>query len=143
MTCASTSEELGASLFRLYLGGRTYVPEAANVYADTATALHSLTPAVESLAAGLDHEVGETFTEMARTVHLALSRTAINLDLAGTALVQIADRFSRTDEAARDEFERLRRRQRNALTDPPSAFSRPPMPEDRQPDFPHGSMREA
>jgi uncharacterized protein YukE len=135
--------DLGASLFRLYLGGRTFLPEAANSYADLATALHALTPSIESLATELEHDVGGSFTEALRTVHLALTRTAINLDRAGTALVQIADRYSRTDEAAREEFDGLRRGMRDALEKGPAPFTRPPMPGDRQPDFPPGIVKEA
>lgn len=135
--------ELGANLFRLYLGGRTYLPEAAEVYAHTATALHSLTPAVESLAAHLEHDVGDAITEILRTVHLAVARTALNLDRAGTALTQVADRFSRTDQAARDEFDRLCRRNRDDLEKGPPPVTRPPMPGDRQPDLPHGLVRSA
>lgn len=141
MTAGGT--DLGANLFRLYLGGRTYIPEAANAYADMALALHALTPAVESLAADLEHDVGASLTGILETVHGALSRTAVNLDLAGTALVQIADRFSRTDETAREEFERRCRRNRRELEDRPPPFTPPPMPGERQPDFPHGLVREA
>jgi hypothetical protein len=141
MTAAGT--DLGANLFRLYLGGSTYIPEAADAYADAGLALHALTPAVESLAADLEHEVGTSLTAILETAHRALSRTAINLDLAGTALVQIADRFSRTDEAAREEFDRLCRRNRRDLDNRPPPFTRPPMPGDRQPDIPRGLVREA
>lgn len=136
--------DLGASLFRLHLGGRIFFPEAARSYADLATALHALTPSVESLATDLEHDVGGSFNEILRTVHLALSRTAINLDRAGTALVQIADRYSRTDEAAREEFDGLCRGMRSAaLEKTPAPFTRPPMPGDRQPDFPRGIVKES
>lgn len=141
MTDAGT--DLGANLFRLYLGGLTYVPEAANAYADSAVALHALTPAVESLATDLEHGVGATFTDIIRTAHLALTRTAINLDRAGTALVQIADRYVRTDEAAREEFDRLCKQNRDDLAERPPPFARPPMPGERQLDIPHGLMKGA
>jgi hypothetical protein len=141
MTGAGT--DLGANLFRLYLGGRTYIPEAATAYADTALALHALTPAVEQLAADLEHAVGASITGVLETVHGALSRTALNLDLAGTALVQIADRFSRTDEAAREEFEWLCMRNRRDLESGPPPFTRPPMPGEPQREFPRGLVREA
>jgi hypothetical protein len=141
MTAAGT--DLGANLFRLYLGGRTFIPEAANAYAEAALGLHALTPAVESLATDLEHEVGTSLTGIFETVHGALARTAINLDLAGTALVQVADRFSRTDEAAREEFDRLCRRNRRDLEDGPPPFTPPPKPGEPQPDFPHGLVREA
>jgi hypothetical protein len=137
------ARDLGASLFRLYLGGRTYLPEADDAYAHIATALHALTPAVDRLAGDLEHDVGGSFTEVLGTVHLALSRTAINLDRAGTALVEIAERYSRADEASRVEFDALCRDVRGAQDPGPRSFTRPPMPGAAQLEIPRGILRGA
>lgn len=140
---SSAATDLGANLHRLYLAGRTYVPDAANVYSDASIAVHSITPAVDALSDDLEHEVGQQISEILSTVHLALARTAINLDRAGTALVQIAERFSRTDLAARDEFDRLRR-SAPALAEANSPpFTRPPMPGNAQPDISRGLVKGA
>jgi uncharacterized protein YukE len=136
----SVGTDMGASLFRLYLGGRSYLPEAANVYADVASDLHSVMPAIEDLTRGPEHEVGDTIAEIVASVHGAVARTAINLDRAGTALVQVADRFSHTDERARQEFDRLRADPRLEPGRPPP-FTRPPMPGDRPPEIPHGVVK--
>lgn len=144
MTDQSTvATDMGANLYRLHVAGRTYLPAAANVYSDAATAVHAITPAVDALSGDLDHEVGEQIAEILSTVHLALARTAVNLDRAGTALVQIADRFSRTDQDARFEFDRLRVDNRDRVEQPPPPFTRPPHPGEAQPEAPHGLVKES
>jgi hypothetical protein len=140
---STVATDMGANLYRLHVAGRTYLPAAANVYSDAATAVHAITPAVDALSGDLDHEVGEQIAEILSTVHLALARTAVNLDRAGIALVQIADRFARTDEDARAAFDRLRADNLGELTSTPPPFVRPPVPGDPQPEIPLGLVKES
>lgn len=99
--------QFGADLFRLYRAGAQLLPHAAEVLAEATTVLDDCRAAMPSsgYAAG-SPSVFEMITAL-EVVQGAIARTSTNTDLAGQALIEIADRYVRTDAEAAARFNDL------------------------------------
>lgn len=97
-----SGEEFGGDIYRLYLSGRVFIPETANLYSTNTNAVQNLGATVEGFV-----DADPAFAKLNRmvfTMHRALHRTTTSLHTTALTLVDIVDDYVRTDEAARDEF---------------------------------------
>lgn len=136
-----SGEGFGADLYQLYRAGRSLLPDVAERFSDLTGQVHRL--------AGPTRHVFEydNYLEPAHSLllklrgdlHGALRASAMNIAEAGRALVDIADSYVATDEAAVESLTRLLekdqddyRRPTPPIRDLPmrNAPSPPPQPDD-------------
>lgn len=113
--------ELGADLYQLYYAGQLKIPTTAGQYAEAVTALHWASKTFADMAWDLPHPVGQRIKDQMYDLEEAMRISTNRLYAAGDALVDIADTYAKTDEAASTEFGRL-------LNDPTNSpmFDHPP-----------------
>lgn len=112
-----SGEGFGADLYELYKAGRLELPAVAATYAELTRKIHEQDGPMQALFEG------PTYTPEAShrlILHLrddlqeSLRMTSVNVEAAGRALVDIADSYVATDEAAAAEFRRLIGRERDS-----------------------------
>ncbi|UUZ60857.1 hypothetical protein [Nocardioides sp. B-3] len=97
-----SGDDFGADTYKLYLAGRVLIPTTANLYSENTNGIYDLGTTAAGLAS--KHPALMSLSAIPERMHHALYRTSQSLHQTAEALVEIADDYVRTDEAARDEF---------------------------------------
>lgn len=114
-----SGRDFGADLYDLFRAGRVYFPQTAIQFSGWTTSAHDFSQRVDFLNGSVGYEYTLSLVDQIRAdLHFALRETAVAMRDVGTALVQIATDYARTDEAASSEFNRL-------LTKHPGLFDTP------------------
>lgn len=105
-----SGQRFGVKLYYLYRAGRNEFPAAAATYARAVAAVHDawapMEAAFERPQRGPERAQRRVL-ELRDEVHDVLRQTCLRMQEVGAALVEIADRYAATDEAAAAEFARL------------------------------------
>jgi hypothetical protein len=134
-----SGRELGANLYALYRAGRNELPEVASVYLQLTNIIHPLRGSME---AQFDrprlgrHPAHERLLELRETTHSILRETCLRMVEVGRALVETADAYAATDQAAASEFSRLLSENGEDFDDLPISIPEPPGPDDPIPEPP-------
>lgn len=130
-----SGRELGANLYALYRAGRNELPRLALVYAQLTSRIHPVRGSLEVQfdRPGLGREpVHERLLELREEVHDVLRQNCVRMLEVGRALVETADAYAATDQAAAEEFENLldRNREDEGFDRPRLHVPDPPAPND-------------
>lgn len=101
-----TGGKFGVDLYVLYRAGRNELPQIARVYAYLTTVVHHTEAAMQALFqtnAGM-YPALQQILELRADVHEVLRRSCLRMDQVGGALVEIANLYAATDEAAAAAF---------------------------------------
>lgn len=122
-----SGKDFGADLYDLFRAGRVYFPETAILFSGWASSAHDFAQRVEFLDGSVGSEYALTLVDQIRgDLHFALRETAVAMRDVGTALVQIATDYAQTDQAAKDEFDRLVEKHPALFAGPPLEVPEPP-----------------
>lgn len=106
---AGEGAEFGADLHYLFMAGKVHMPRVARTYNDLAQRTFDFRTRLNSISSELQSPTGFAGLKDARDdLQVALYKTAVNVDEAADALVQIAERYATTDSDAQEEFNRQR-----------------------------------
>ena len=148
-----TGEDFAADLLALYAAGRKHFPELAAFYSGVTTATHDAAQRIDHLRASTGGEYALTLVDQLRELlQVELRRTSLAMSETGQALVEIADDYSTTDEAANDHFRALLERRANRIDVPfvptppgldapyTTPYDAPPPPEGAPPPLPESPV---
>lgn len=136
-----SGRRLGAHLYYLYRAGRNELPDVASVYAGLASQIHGIASAMEAQfdRPGRGMEPAHLrLLELRNEAHDVLRQTCLRMQQAGAALVEIADTYAATDQAAADEFSRLLGENADDYQTSPPYVPEPPRVGDPAPRTQHG-----
>lgn len=126
-----SGHQFGADLYYLYRAGRLDMPRLAKRYSGFTSRVDERSEEVrgqKSLVGWSGGSAVNAILDMAVDLQLAFYRTTNNLTDCGTALVQIADRYAATDQAAAEEFNTYLADVRGDFSGPPVDVPSPPKP---------------
>jgi hypothetical protein len=128
-----SGREFGANLYALYRAGRNELPGVASIYAQLTNTIHGTRGSLETQSdrPGLGRErAHERLLELREEAHVILRTNCLRMLEVGQALVETANAYAATDQAARDEFARLLRQNGDEYDEPPITVSEPYGPDD-------------
>lgn len=125
---AGAGAGFGADLYALYRAGSQYFPEKAAAYSEITRDLAHTETYVEQAVADTNHELAMWWlSQLHDELHQAMYETTRTLRDIGPALVQVADNYVATDDAARAEYERYLERNRDREVRPETPYVPPPV----------------
>lgn len=135
-----SGRELGANLYALYRAGRNELPGLASVYYRQAGGLLRLRGAMElefdRPGLGRD-QAHERLLELREEIHDILRLNCLRMQEVGQALVETANDYAATDQAATVEFARLLEQNHDEYGRRPIEDLNPPKPDDEIPTRPY------
>lgn len=132
---AGSGAGFGADLHAMYDAGRVRLPEIAQTFSDAATTLFQAQPTFSGLSTRMKNPLAmTTLLGLLDDLQLSAYHSSQRSSAAGTALVEIADDYVRTDQDALAEFNGLMRLPENAAD---YGSPTPPAPTPPHPDDPH------
>lgn len=135
-----SGRELGANLYALYRAGRNELPQLAYLYYRLTSKILLLRGSLETQfeRPGLGPErVHGRLLEMRDAAHAVLRQNCLRMQEVGQALVETADDYAATDQAATDEFARLLEENSEDYEYPSIEGLDPPAPDDEIPMAPY------
>lgn len=128
-----SGRELGANLYALYRAGRNELPGVASVYSQLVNKIHRVRGSMEVQfgrpQVGRNH-AHDRLLELREEAHNVMRETCLRMLEVGEALVETADAYAATDQAAADEFHRLLGANAEEFDNLPIYVPVPPEPDD-------------
>jgi hypothetical protein len=128
-----SGRELGANLYALYRAGRNELPEVASVYAQLTGKIHYMRGSLEAqfdrpqIGRALAHD---RLLQLREEAQVILRDNCLRMLEVGRALVETADAYAATDQAAADEFGNLLERNQEDFDNFQIYVPEPPNPND-------------
>lgn len=128
-----SGREFGANLYALYRAGRNELPGVASTYAGLVNSIHPVRGSMEvqfdrpNLGMAQAHV---RLLELREEVHDIFRQNCIRMLEVGQALVETADDYAATDQAATDEFARMLDDNSDEFENHPPYVPDPPKPND-------------
>lgn len=128
-----SGKELGANLYALYRAGRNELPGVASIYAGLVNSIH---PVRSSMEVQFDRpnlgmeQVHVRLLEFREEAHDILRQNCLRMLEVGQALVETANDYAGTDQAATEEFARLLDANSDEYDSQPTYVPDPPAPDD-------------
>jgi hypothetical protein len=101
-----SGQTFGADLYHLYYAGRVSLPDTAASYAGIGNDVYTVRGQIQGLVDAGIFEVNRLLT-VQQNLNDGFAKTAEHCEIAGQALVTMANDYARTDEDALQEFNRL------------------------------------
>jgi hypothetical protein len=128
-----SGRELGANLYALYRAGRNELPEVASVYAQLTGKIHYMRGSLEALTdrPGIGRALAhDRLLQLREEVQVILRENCLRMLEVGQALVETADAYAATNQAAADEFGNLLEQNQEDFDNFQIYVPEPPNPDD-------------
>lgn len=107
---SGSGEGFGVEVGRVWRAGAVLLPKVADVLQEASNPITLSHASLTSRSAGLGKDPGSLLDELQRLIKKAVDDSKEAIDTCGQAMVWAAEDYDLTDQAARDAYEREKKR---------------------------------